>query len=161
MFKFHLQQSLYLKKMDYKKYINKTYEVFTIEVEKGRLRAFAGAIGEQDAIYSDESSAKAAGYTSIPAPLTFPFSITMDAGQSFNALEDMGIQKTKAVHGEQGFKYYKAICAGDVVTGQQKITDIYEKKGGALLFIVMEISLSNQLNELVCELQSTIVVRNA
>ncbi len=51
--------------------------------------------------------------------------------------------------------------AGDVVTGQQKITDIYEKKGGALLFIVMEISLSNQLNELVCELQSTIVVRNA
>jgi hypothetical protein len=85
----------------------------------------------------------------------------MDAGQSFNALEDMGIQKNKAVHGEQGFKYYKAICAGDVVTGQQKITDIYEKKGGALLFIVMEISLSNQLNELVCELQSTIVVRNA
>ena len=109
MFKFHLQQSLYLKKMDYKKYINKTYEAFTIEVEKGRLRAFAGAIGEQDAIYSDESSAKAAGYTSIPAPLTFPFSITMDAGQSFNALEDMGIQKTKAVHGEQGFIYYKAM----------------------------------------------------
>ncbi|MBC8258107.1 MAG: MaoC family dehydratase N-terminal domain-containing protein [SAR324 cluster bacterium] len=146
--------------MDYKNYINKTYEPFTIEVEKGRLRFFAQAIGEQNPIYQEESTAQEAGYESIPAPLTFPFSITMDAGQSFNVLEDMGIPKTKAVHGEQGFIYHKPICADDVVTGQQKIVDIYEKKGGALLFIVTEISLSNQRNEPVCDLQSTIVVRN-
>lgn len=140
--------------------IGKEYEPFSVEIEKGRIAQFARSIGEENPIYFDEDAAKNAGYRAIPVPLTFPYTITMDAGQSFNVLEDMAIDKTKAVHGEQGFTYHNAICAGDKITGQQKITDIYNKKNGALVFIVTEIKLVNQDDVHMADLHSVIVVRN-
>lgn len=146
--------------MDYTPFIGKEYPPFRVEVEKGRLRLFAKAVGLTDPTYSDEAAAHAAGYTSLPTPPTFPYSITMDAGQSFNVLEDLQIPLQKAVHGAQGFSYLRPICAGDTISGRQKITNIYEKRGGALLFIETETALSNQNDERVCTLRSTIVVRN-
>ncbi len=146
--------------MAYDEFVGREYAPFEVAVEKGRLRFFAKAIGADDPVYTDEGAARAAGYADLPAPPTFAFSITMDAGQSFNVLEDMEIPLPKAVHGAQGFTYHKPIIAGDVISGQQKISKIYEKKGGALLFIETEIELSNQNGERVCDLHSTIVVRN-
>ena len=35
---------------------------YSVDVEKGRLRFFAKAIGETDAIYTDEAAAQAAGH---------------------------------------------------------------------------------------------------
>lgn len=146
--------------MSHDDFIGKVYPSFTAEIEKGRLRSFAKAIGETDPIYTDEDAARAAGYASLPAPPTFPYCLAMDAGQSFNILADMDVPMTKAVHGAQGFVYKKAICAGDVITGTQKITNIFEKKGGALVFIEAVIEMVNQSGDSVCDLQSTIVVRN-
>lgn len=143
-----------------KSYIGKAYAPFTFEVEKGRVAQFAKSIGEANPIYFDEEAAKSAGYRAIPVPLTFAYTITMDAGQSFNVLEDMGIEKTSAMHGEQGFTYYHDIFAGDVITGQQKITEMYDKKNGALLFIVALIKLVNQDDVHVADLRSVVVVRN-
>lgn len=42
------------------------------EVEKGAIRRFAEALGETNPIHFDEGAARAAGYRSIVAPLTFP-----------------------------------------------------------------------------------------
>ena len=64
------------------------------------------------------------------------------------------------MHGSQGFHYIRPILAGDVITGHQKITDIYDKKGGALVFIDVENRLANDRGEDVCVLNSTIVIRN-
>lgn len=140
--------------------IGKVYEPFTMEVEKGRLRSFAKAIGETNPIYFDEAAAKQAGYRSIPAPLTFPFVAAMEAEQPFVLLADLGIDKRKTVHGEQQFTYFSQIVAGDRLTGQQKIVEMYDKKGGALTFIVTETRLTNQMNEAVCDMRTVIVVRN-
>lgn len=141
-------------------FLGKKYPPFTVDVEKGRVAQFARAIGSDDPIHFDENAAKQAGYKGIVAPLTFAYTITLDAGQSFNVLEDMGIEKTKAVHGEQGFTYFSDICAGDVISGQQEITDIYDKKNGALIFVVTLTRLENQLGNHVVDLHSVIVVRN-
>ena len=146
--------------MSYEEFIGKEYPSFSAEIEKGRLRQFAKAVGESNPVYTDEAAARAAGYASLPAPPTFPFAIAMDAGQSFNILADMGIEMSKAVHGAQGFTYKQAICAGDEITGVQKITNIFEKKGGALLFIEAEIAMVNQDGVGVCDLQTTVIVRN-
>ena len=121
---------------------------------------FCQAIGESNPIYHDESVAKRAGYRSIPVPPTFAFTIIMEANQSFMILDDLGIDKTRTMHGEQQFAYHADICAGDVITGRQKVIDQYEKKGGALRFIVTEIRLENQLMQHVSDLRTTIVVRN-
>jgi len=146
--------------MEYERFIGKVYPSFTAEIEGARLSRFAEAVGEIDPVYTDEQAARAGGYRSLPALPTFPFCLAMDAGQSFNILEDMGVALPKAVHGAQGFTYRRAMCAGDVITGTQKVTAVYEKKGGALLFIEAVIDMVNQDGEEVCELRSTIVVRN-
>jgi acyl dehydratase len=140
--------------------IGREYDPFTVEVEKGALRAFAEAIGETNPIFLDETSAKSAGHPAIPAPLTYGFSLVMHANQGFKVHEDLRIDRARTVHGEQGFVYDRPIYAGDVVTGRQRIVDTYEKKGGALQFIVTEINLANQCGEKLCDLTTVIVVRN-
>ncbi len=143
-----------------KSYIGKEYEPFIVMVERGRVAQFANAIGEKNTVHFDKIAARKAGYRDVLAPLTFAVAITMDAGQSFNVLEDMNIPKTKAVHGEQGFTYHREICAGDIITGQQKIVDVYDKKNGALWFIVTATKLINQDDRHVADLHAVIVVRN-
>jgi acyl dehydratase len=51
-------------------------------------------------------------------------------------------------------------CAGDRITVQSRIDDIYSKKNGALEFVVKSSRAVNQNNELVAEMRSVIVVRN-
>ena len=145
---------------DLQAFVGKTYPPFTVEIEKGRLRLFAKAIGSANPVHIDEAAAAAAGFPALPAPPTFAFSLAMDAGQSFNVLEDMKIPLHKAVHGAQGSRYIKPILAGDAITGQQTVTKVYDKKGGALLFIEAEIRMTNQHGEHVADLSSTVIVRN-
>ena len=52
--------------------IGHEFTPFTVDVEKGRLKFFAQAIGETNPIYTDETAAQAAGYKALPAPPTGP-----------------------------------------------------------------------------------------
>lgn len=139
--------------------VGKAYAPFTVDVEKGRLRLFAKAIGETNPIYLDENAARKAGYASLPAPPTFGFSIAMDAEQPFLILDELGIDKTRSMHGEQMFDYIEPICAGDRITGVQVVLETYEKKGGAMRFIVTETGLKNQHGRAVGNLRTVIIVR--
>lgn len=139
--------------------VGKTYAPFTVDVEKGRLRLFAKAIGETNPVYTDEDAARKAGYASLPAPPTFAFTIAMDAEQPFKVLEDLGVDKTRSMHGEQVFDYLEPICAGDTITGLQRVVETFEKKGGAMRFIVTETSLHNQHARPVANLRTVIIVR--
>src|ERR1700722_19212787 len=56
-----------------KKFIGHVLDAHSHEVEKGRLRFFAKATGQKDAIYVDEAAARAAGFPTLPAPPTFFF----------------------------------------------------------------------------------------
>ncbi len=143
-----------------KSIIGKEYPPFTVEVEKRWVRSFAGAIGETNPIYFDETAAREAGYRSLPAPPTFPFAMIMEANQSFMILDELGIDKRRAMHGEQSFDYHADLCAGDMLTGRQKVIDVYDKKNGALEFLVSEIRMENQLGQHVCDLRTTVVIRN-
>lgn len=147
-------------KTEFSDLIGKKYPPFMVDVEKGRVSFFSKTIGAKDPVHFDEMEAKAHGYRGIVAPLTFGYTIAMDAGQSFNVLDDMKIDKTRAVHGEQGFTYHGDICVGDTISGQQEITDIYDKKDGALTFVVTATRLRNQLGQAVVDLHSVIVIRN-
>ena len=60
----------------------------------------------------------------------------------------------------RSFCYHRSACAGDRITVQSRIDDIYSKKNGALEFVVKSSRAVNQDNELVAEMRSVIVVRN-
>ncbi len=49
--------------------------------------------------------------------------------------------------------------AGDCLTFESVITDIYDKKNGLLEFIDTESTVHNQDGDLVCVLSQTVVVR--
>lgn len=145
--------------MSIRNIVGKEYPPFTVEVEKRWIRSFAQAVGEANPIYLDERAARSAGFRSMPAPPTFPFTLIMEANQSFMVLDELGVDKTKAMHVEQAFEYFADLCAGDVVTGRQRVVEQFDKKGGAMHFIVTAIRLENQRGEHVCDLRTTVVVR--
>lgn len=131
-----------------------------LPIERSRLQFFAKAIGETDPVYTDAAAARDAGYPDLPAPPTFLFAAELDSGASDRLLADLGIPLSKLLHGEQGFSYHKPACVGDTVTVRSTITDIYDKKNGALEFVVKTSRATNQRDELVAELRSVIVCRH-
>ncbi|MEQ1754462.1 MAG: MaoC family dehydratase N-terminal domain-containing protein [Micropepsaceae bacterium] len=143
-----------------KKFIGKVLPPAVLEIEKGRLRFFAKAIGETNPIYTDEHVAKAAGYSSLPAPPTFIFAAELDANTLMPALQEMGVNLSRILHGEQRFDYVEPIVAGDTITVESRFTDIYDKKNGALEFLVKESVVTNQHGKRVANIRSVLVVRN-
>ena len=143
-----------------KSHIGHSFEPFTVEIEKGRLKFFARATGQENPIYLDEDAAKAAGYSSLPAAPTFLFSIDLEKDNPMGFLEMLGVDIARILHGEQEFEYHQPICAGDSITMQSTIADIYDKKNGAMDFVVQKFKATNQRGEHVADMTRTIVVRN-
>ena len=133
---------------------------FTVEVERGRLRFFAKATGQTDPVYLDEAAARAAGHPDLPVPPTFFFCLEMDAPNPGLLRERLGLDIARILHGEQGFTFHRLAHAGDRLTFRQRIDDIYDKKGGALEFIVRSTQVSNERGEPVAELRAVTVYRN-
>lgn len=131
------------------------------DVEKGRIRFFAEVIGATDPIYFDASAAQAAGYRNVVAPPTFIFGAESDSGVLMTLLDTLKIDLRKVLHGEQRIDYHAPVCAGDTLRFQTRVTDIYDKKGGALEFVVNDTKVTNQLGEHVSDLHSVVVVRHA
>lgn len=129
--------------------------------EAGRLRFFAKAIGEQDPCYSDRSAAQAAGYPDLPVPPTFLTCLDAEAGTTLAMLTLLGIDFSKILHAEQGYEYHRMAFAGERLNFETQIADIYEKKGGALEFIVRQTRVTHETGELVALIRSSTVVRNA
>jgi acyl dehydratase len=143
-----------------RKFIGYQLKPSVLTVDRTRLQFFAKAIGEKDPVYVDPAAARAAGYADVPAPPTFLFAAELDSGANDQLLADLDIPLAKLLHGEQSFRYLKPVCAGDTVTVQSTITDIYDKKGGKLEFAVKDSRVTNQREELVAELRTVLVVRH-
>jgi acyl dehydratase len=84
----------------------------------------------------------------------------MDVPDPFAYLAEMGARVQNILHGEQRFTYHTPIYAGDTLTFRSRIADIYDKKGGALQFVVKDTRVENQHAALVAELRTVAVVRN-
>jgi len=143
-----------------KKWLGHALPPSVLPIERSRLQFFAKAIGETDPIYTDAAAARDAGYADLPAPPTFLFAAELDSGATDRLLADLGIPLAKLLHGEQGFSYHGVACVGDTVTVRSTITDIYDKKKGALEFVVKTSVASNQHGERVAELRTVIVCRH-
>ena len=143
-----------------KKWIGYQLPPSELLIERGRLQFFARSIGETDPMYTDLAAARAAGYPDLPAPPTFVFAAELESGAVTSLLETLELPIQKILHGEQGFTYLKPVCAGERVTVRSKIADIYEKKGGALEFVLKSSEARNSSGELVAELRSLLVCRN-
>ncbi len=144
-----------------KRFIGHVMPTFSAVVEAGRLRFFAKATGQTDPLYSDEAAARAAGHPGLPVPPTFLFCLEMESPDPAAIRNLLGMDYRSLLHGEQGFTYHAMAYAGDTLTFEQRIEDIYDKKGGALEFVVRKTRVTNQHQQLVAELRCVTVIRNA
>lgn len=143
------------------KYIGHVEPAFEVLVEKGRLKFFAKATGQTDPVYTDEAAAHAAGLPDLPVPPTFLFCLEMEAPDPAAIRNLLGMDYRRLLHGEQGFVYERMAYAGDVLRFEQSIEDIYDKKNGALEFVVRKTIVTNQRGESVAQLRTVSVLRNS
>ncbi len=124
-----------------------------VVVERGPVQHFANAVLSTSPIYHSPAAARAAGFDDIPAPPTWPFAMEFsgkfDELQTWAPVENpmgraMGQLMAKGgmiLHGEQEFVYHRPVLVGDVLVGDGKIADAYQKESGGrtMTFIVTEV----------------------
>lgn len=130
------------------------------DIEAGRLRAFASAIGETDPIYHDVGVARSAGHRSLPAPPTFLFGVALAAPDPFAWVRELGIDMGAALHGSQSFVHHHQVCAGHRVRLRSWIAAIEDRNAGALELVVQRGEVTLGDGTLMCETETVTVVRN-
>jgi hypothetical protein len=114
-----------------------------VTVERAPIANFARVLGDPTEVRSD-----------TPAPPTFSFVMaywgayaedqppdpTSGVNPMHKIMGELHGQGALVLHGEQEFVYHRPIVSGDVLDGEQAITDMYEKETDAatMTFVVME-----------------------
>ncbi len=123
------------------------YPPFEFLVERGKIREFALATGDDNPIYLDPVSANASPAGGILAPPLFS-RILFYEGTQVHA--DLGFDWRNVLLGALEFEYLKPIRAGDILTGHMRIADLYQKegrRGGTMTFAVIEITYRDRAGE--------------
>lgn len=130
-------------------------------VDPWRLGLFSRVTGQTDPVYLDDAAARAAGYRGIVAPPTFILALELEQQNPRDLAKLAGFDPARVLHAEQGFEYEEVVCAGDELAFEARLTDIYEKKGGALTFFVRRTSVTLAGNRVpIAAIRRTIVVRS-
>lgn len=134
------------------------------EVDKTGVRLFARAVGYTDRVFYDEEYAKSEGYRSLPAPPGFLGTAIFDPATShptFGRRRSEGLKTPlkRLLNGGNEFEYRETICAGDVLTMTEQITDIKERTGGMgpMLITTREQTYTNQAGRVVAIARGTII----
>jgi acyl dehydratase len=131
-------------------------------IERGKIKEFVQAVGEDNPVYTDPQAAKAAGYRDVIAPPTYLTVMENWSGPDFESrCLELEIDPLKVLHAEQAYEYRSDIYPGDELTATAKVTEVFDKEGktGHLLFITTEKSFKRR-NETVAICRTTTVVRN-
>ena len=138
-----------------------TFEPVRAQVEPGRLRYFFDTIGERNPVFRDPAAAKAAGYAATPVPPTYLFCLEMmDSQNPFEFLQKLNIDLARVLHGEQKFVYHAPVVVGDTLVFESRVTNVAQKKGGALTIIDVETKITNQNGVHVADAVRGVVVRD-
>jgi hypothetical protein len=129
-----------------RKHVGFSLPPFTVRVDRERLRRFAEAIG-----------------STIHANLAPPTYLKVIEGENDSSraiVAALGIDLRRVMHVEQEFEYGAPIRGGDHVTVERRVVDIYERKEGALEFVVVESTMRNAGGVSVGRSTQWILVRN-
>jgi acyl dehydratase len=143
--------------------VGQSFPPFTIEVERGKVRELALAIGDDNPIYQSKEAAQAAGYPDVPlyptSPTTFSFwGNTNVVGQ----LASLGVNLMRILHGEEEYEYVAPIYPGDTLTGVMRLVDAksrHTQEGSSMDILTTEIDYTNQHGVLVLKARQVAIVR--
>jgi acyl dehydratase len=130
----------------------------TLRIDAWRVKLFCQATGERDAVYWDEAAARAAGHRACPVPTTFLKALENEHLGAAALLALMGAPIRGVLHAGQSFEFLAPLHVGDTVAICRRVAEIYEKKNGALTFVVVDTDYRAR-GETVATSRQTILVR--
>jgi len=143
--------------------IGYSFPPFTIEVERGKIRELALAIGDDDPIYQSREAAQAAGYPDVPLFPTAPTLFTFwGNAKMVSQIVSLGINVMRILHGEEEYEYLAPISPGDILTGVMTVIDgktRQSKDGSSIDILTTEIRYTNQHGQPVLNAREMILVR--
>jgi hypothetical protein len=122
---------------------------FSVTVDVEALARFASAIGEHRV-----------GADSDLVPPTYLKVVEGVGGSSRRIVDALGIDLRRMLHAKQEFEYRAPIRAGATLKVVRRVSDIFEKKGGELEFVVIETQFRDSADVVVALSRQTLLVRN-
>lgn len=154
-----------------RRWAEQKYPAVSFAVTTRDIAQYAHAIDATDRIHFDQEEAQAAGYRGVVAPSLFPYVIRMQ-GYNLMGRDELEVDGSpsadvpplpthRAMAGETSIELGEPIVAGDVITVEKRLLDLYEKEGktGPLVFVQMEFTYRNQDNQRVAREQFTRIYR--
>ena len=137
--------------------IGTSADPFAVEVEKGAIRRFAEAVGDRAEIYFDETFARSLGYAGIVAPPTFPTTFRPPSKPAWIR----GLDEGRFLAGEQGFRYWRPIVAGDRLECALRLTDVQDKRSsrGSMELIIQDLVITSAAGDMVCVNRRVVIYR--
>jgi acyl dehydratase len=126
-------------------------------VGREKVREFARAVLADSPLHVDVEAARAAGYSDLVAPPTFPIVVQQTTLEQLLNEPDAGIDFARVVHGDQRFSYTRPIVAGDELTATLAVTSIKVLGGNAM--VTSESTIVDADGEHVVTAVSSLVVR--
>lgn len=124
-----------------------------------RIADFAAATGADSPLHHDPQAARAAGYADVLAPPTFLVSLAQEAESAYISDPAAGIDFSRVVHGEEGFRLQRPVVAGDVLTPTLTVEAVRLVGGSAM--ITTRVDLVDAEGAEVGSVRSSLVVRGA
>jgi acyl dehydratase len=135
----------------------KEYQEVSFTVERDRVLQFADAIGEDDPVFRDPEAATVAGSPGQLAPPTFVTVMQILTSGQVVLDQELGLNYTMVVHGEQEYDWRRPVVVGDVLSAVPRIADVYAK--GPNEFLVIEAEIRDAGGETVVVARSTLLSR--
>jgi acyl dehydratase len=147
-----------------KQYIGKVDPPHLREVEKGAIRRYADAVGDDNPLYYDEEYAKKTKYGGIIAPPGFFgwAKKTISSSEGLIGLIGAMIEAGYAgiLDGGMAYDFYLPVRVGDTLVGSPKVADIALKEGKTKMMVLrFETSYTNQNGDLVAKSYQTLIGR--
>jgi len=137
--------------------VGKSYPSQQYEVGREKIREFADAIGDPNPAYRDPVAAQALGHSDVVAPPTF--GVVLTRGPQLAVIDDdeLGLDFTRVVHGDQKFAYTRPVVAGEVLRTTASIESARTVAGNDIVTIRSDVV--DALGQHVLTTRATLVSR--
>ena len=134
-------------------------------VERGAIRRYAEAVGDDDPLYHDREYARGLGHPDIVAPPGF-FGWTVGHVPPLEAV--MGLMTAvvnagyyRILDAGMSFDFFVPVRAGDVIAASPRVADVTEKQGrsGTMIMCSFETTYMNQNGDVVAKSYQKVVCR--
>jgi len=148
-----------------KQYIGKIDPPHVREVERGSIRRYAEAVGDNNPLYYDEEYAAESRYGCIIAPPGF-FGWSIKAATTSEGIIGLMTAMIEAgyagiLDGGMSYEFFLPLRVGDTLVASPRVKDVNAKEGksGTMMVCQFEVTYMNQNADIVAKASQTLIGR--